>query len=129
VIPKSLNKNSFPIIPLTPHPLTAYLVDKDHANLQSKVFFIWGGCCLIAIFFVWTMIYETKGLTLEQVDELYEMVDKAWQSKAFRPKINFREGMAEGGRGGSLRQMSVAQEERRKSAAGVHDEGMGKGMH
>jgi MFS transporter, SP family, sugar:H+ symporter len=94
----------------------AYLVDADHANLQSRVFFIWGGFCLIAIGFVWALIYETKGLTLEQVDELYGLVDKAWQSRAFRPKVNFRESMAaQGGGGMSLRQMSIAQEERRRS--------------
>jgi MFS transporter, SP family, sugar:H+ symporter len=74
---------------------------------------------LIAIAFVWAMIYETKGLTLEQVDELYGMVDKAWQSKKFRPAVNFRESMAEGTANMSLRQMSVAQEERRRSAAGM----------
>ncbi len=32
-----------------------------YANLQSKVFFVWGSFCLIAIAFVWLMIYETKG--------------------------------------------------------------------
>jgi MFS transporter, SP family, sugar:H+ symporter len=78
-------------------------------------------CCLIAIVFVWAFIYETKGLTLEQVDELYGMVDKAWQSKQFRPKVNFRESMAEGAANMSLRQMSVAQDERRRSAAGMEE--------
>lgn len=43
---------------------TPYLVDPDHANLQSKVFFIWGGCCLISIVFGWIMVYETKGMSL-----------------------------------------------------------------
>ena len=66
------------------------------------------------------MIYETKGLTLEQVDELYGLVDKAWQSKQFRPKVNFRESMAEGTANMSLRQMSIAQE-RRRSGAGMDD--------
>jgi MFS family permease len=31
---------------------TPYMVDADHANLQSKVFFIWGSMCLACIFFV-----------------------------------------------------------------------------
>ena len=107
--------------PLTPCP-PAYLVDADHANLQSKVFFIWGGACLVAIFFVWALIYETKGLTLEQVDELYGMVDKAWQSKHFRPKVNFRDSVADGGAARmSLRQMSIAQE-RRRSEVGMGGE-------
>jgi hypothetical protein len=35
------------------------------------------------------MIYETKGLTLEQVDELYGVVGNAWNSKKFRPKVRF----------------------------------------
>ena len=37
------------------------------------------------------MIYETKGLALEEVDELYATVDKAWKSKSFRPTISFRD--------------------------------------
>jgi SP family sugar:H+ symporter-like MFS transporter len=37
------------------------------------------------------MIYETKGLSLEQVDELYGKVGKAWQSKGFVPTISFAE--------------------------------------
>ncbi|KAK5008212.1 Plasma membrane low glucose sensor, partial [Cryomyces antarcticus] len=62
-----------------------------NANLQAKVFFVWGGCCFICIFFVWTMIYETKGLSLEQVDELYAKVGKAWQSKGFVPTVSFQD--------------------------------------
>ena len=75
--------------------------------------------------FVWALIYETKGLTLEQVDELYGLVDKAWQSRAFRPKVNFRESMAEGSANMSLRQMSIAQE-RRRSQAGMGADGVEK---
>ena len=30
------------------------------------------------------MIYETKGLSLEQVQELYENCGKAWKSKDYR---------------------------------------------
>jgi SP family sugar:H+ symporter-like MFS transporter len=35
------------------------------------------------------MIYETKGLSLEQVDELYGVVNKAWKSKDFVPQVSF----------------------------------------
>lgn len=45
------------------------------------------------------------------------MVDKAWKSNEFRPKVNFREATEDNGRGLSIRQMSVAQEERRASRA------------
>jgi MFS transporter, SP family, sugar:H+ symporter len=37
------------------------------------------------------MIYETKGLSLEQVDELYAKVTKAWQSPGFTPTVSFQE--------------------------------------
>jgi SP family sugar:H+ symporter-like MFS transporter len=62
-----------------------------NANLGAKVFFIWGGCCFVCIFFVWGMIYETKGLALEQVDELYAKVPHAWQSQGFVPSVSFQD--------------------------------------
>ncbi|KAF2404614.1 general substrate transporter [Trichodelitschia bisporula] len=99
---------------------TPYMVDPEHANLQSKVFFVWGSFCLFCIIFTYTMIYETKGLTLEQVDELYEVVGKAWQSKKFRPMIKFSEIEREGGDTGrrqSLAEIAALQEQRRSSVA------------
>jgi MFS family permease len=70
---------------------TPYLVNPGpgNANLGSKVFFIWAGFCCVCVAFVYFMIYETKGLSLEQVDELYAKVDHAWQSKGFVPTVNF----------------------------------------
>ncbi|KAE8155230.1 general substrate transporter [Aspergillus avenaceus] len=70
---------------------TPYMVNSGpgNANLQSKVFFIWGGFCAIAGVFVYTCIYETKGLTLEQVDELYAKVPVAWRSLDFVPSVNY----------------------------------------
>lgn len=72
---------------------TPYLVNwgPGNANLQSKIFFIWFGCCFLCIAFVYFMIYETKGLTLEQVDELYAEVKIASRSPAWRPTTTFRE--------------------------------------
>lgn len=96
-------------------------MNEDRVNLQAKVFFIWGCFCLIAIVFVWSMIYETKGLTLEQVDELYGMVSKAWESKAFRPKVSFRE-VEDGERRMSYRELSVSQERRHSKAGAVNKE-------
>lgn len=51
---------------------------------QSNVFWIWGSFCWLAAIFTYTMIYETKDMTLEQVNELYEAESKAWKSPGYR---------------------------------------------
>lgn len=72
---------------------TPYLVNygPGNANLQSKIFFIWFSCCFLCIAFVYTMIYETKGLTLEEVDELYREVSSARKSVGWKPTITWTE--------------------------------------
>jgi MFS transporter, SP family, sugar:H+ symporter len=87
---------------------TPYLVNygPGNANLQSKIFFIWGSCCLICIVFVYLMIYETKGLSLEQVDELYVEVSSARRSVGWTPTITFRE-MQEGKTTGTPEELST----------------------
>lgn len=66
---------------------TPYLVDsgKGNANLGTKVFFIWGGFNVICGLFAYFFVYETANLSLEQIDEMYERVDKAWNSPSFVP--------------------------------------------
>ncbi|CAH2354207.1 galactose transporter [[Candida] railenensis] len=74
---------------------TPYLVNTGpgNAGLQKKVFFVWGGCNFLCILFAWAFVYETKGYTLEQVDEMYESVDQAWQSPSWVPSEHaFRTG-------------------------------------
>jgi MFS transporter, SP family, sugar:H+ symporter len=78
---------------------------------------------MIAIVFVYTLIYETKGLSLEQVDELYGMVSKAWLSKAFRPKVSFRD-VEESDRRMSMRELSIAHERRQSQAAMANKEAL-----
>lgn len=66
---------------------TPYLVNygDGYANLQSKIFFVWFAACFVCIAFVYFYIYETKGLSLEQVDQLYEEVSVARQSVHWVP--------------------------------------------
>ncbi|EOA89315.1 Plasma membrane low glucose sensor [Exserohilum turcicum] len=92
---------------------TPYMVDPVHANLGSKVFFIWGTFCFVCIGFVWALIYETKGLTLEQVDELYGIVSKAWKSKEFRPAVSFADIDSGAARKASLSEVAANQERKR----------------
>ena len=68
--------------------IVPYLLGANYANLGSKVFFIWGGFCWISVVFVFFMIYETKGLSLEQVNELYEICPKAWKSNEARKSLD-----------------------------------------
>ena len=72
---------------------TPYLVNfgPGNANLQSKIFFIWFACCFLCIAFVYFMIYETKGLSLEEIDSLYEEVKVAKDSVGWKAKTHFSE--------------------------------------
>jgi len=45
-----------------------------NANLGTKVFYIWGSTCFMCIIFAYFCIPETKGLSLEQIDVLYQNV-------------------------------------------------------
>jgi SP family sugar:H+ symporter-like MFS transporter len=65
------------------------------------------------------MIYETKGLTLEQVDELYGIVSSARKSKTFRPQVSFADVDHEGQRHMSLAEIASGQERKRSVQ---HDE-------
>ncbi|KAI0359444.1 AmMst-1 [Trametes cingulata] len=53
---------------------TPYLVNtgSGDAGLGVKVFFIWGSTCAGCIAFTYLCIPETKGLSLEQIDFLYQ---------------------------------------------------------
>lgn len=87
--------------------MTPYLVNygDGYANLQSKVFFIWFGCCFLCISFVHFFIYETKGLSLEEVDELYAEVkgiSAARKSKDWRPTTTFKQRESIAHQGGVL---------------------------
>jgi sugar porter (SP) family MFS transporter len=72
---------------------TPYLVDTSagSVDLGSKVFFVWGAFCILGIAFVWFMVYETSKISLEQIDEMYERVEHAWNSHSFEPSWSFQQ--------------------------------------
>ncbi len=72
---------------------TPFMVEggSGNAGLGPKVFFVWGAFCIIAIFFVYFMVYETSKISLEQIDEMYERVPQAWHSKGFQPSWSFQQ--------------------------------------
>ncbi|KAH7313807.1 glucose transporter-like protein [Stachybotrys elegans] len=91
---------------------TPYLVNygPGYANLQSKIFFIWFGCCFLCIAFVYFFIYETKGLSLEEVDQLYEDVKVARHSTKWRPRDTWehRQSVAHGADNGDHKAAGAA---------------------
>ncbi|KAJ6014239.1 hypothetical protein N7540_008830 [Penicillium herquei] len=104
---------------------TPYMVNSGpgNANLQSKVFFIWGGFCFICAIFVYTCIYETKGLSLEQVDELYSKVPFAWQSKNFVPSVHYTDVRdVSMSKPGDLAQLEMEANEKRSGEHATHME-------
>ncbi|KAL2142734.1 hypothetical protein VTI28DRAFT_822 [Corynascus sepedonium] len=72
---------------------TPYLVDTSDGSpdLGSRVFFVWGAFCILSIAFVWCMVYETSKISLEQIDEMYERVEHAWNSRSFEPSWSFQQ--------------------------------------
>lgn len=95
---------------------TPYLVNRGpgYANLQARVFFIWGTFCALAVVFVWAMVYETSRISLEQIDEMYERVDRAWNSKSFQPSWSFQEMRDEGVSASGI-QLTDTEEPRRRT--------------
>ena len=94
---------------------TPYLVNygEGNANLQSKIFFVWFGACFLCILFVYLMIYETKGLSLEQVDLMYEEVSAARKSAGWTPPASWELGMkVDGGNVASFEHEEAAVEGR-----------------
>ena len=67
-----------------------------NADFGPKIFFIWGSFCILAVGFVWAMVYETSKISLEQIDEMYERIDHAWNSKGFEPSWSFQQMLNEG---------------------------------
>ncbi|KAK7042492.1 general substrate transporter [Favolaschia claudopus] len=50
--------------------ITPYFVSADKLNLGPKVFFIWGSTAMLSTLFAYFFVSETKGLSLEQVDQM-----------------------------------------------------------
>ncbi|KAL3423428.1 MFS monosaccharide transporter [Phlyctema vagabunda] len=100
---------------------TPYLVGTGpgYANLQSKIFFVWGAFCILCFVFVWAMVYETSKISLEQIDELYERVDRAWHSRNFEPSWSFQDMRDEGVAASGIQLTDHEDEETRRRNTGT----------
>jgi len=71
--------------------ITPYLVGQDKANLRSKVFWIWFATCCCCFVYAYFLVWETKGLTLEQVDRMMEECRTPRNSPGWQPTTTFVE--------------------------------------
>ncbi|PVF97964.1 putative monosaccharide transporter [Serendipita vermifera] len=65
---------------------TPYIVNPEYGNLGPKVFFIWGSTCVGCLVFTYFCVPETKGLSLEQIDILYQNTTPV-KSVAYRDQL------------------------------------------
>jgi sugar porter (SP) family MFS transporter len=72
--------------------ITPYMVGSDKGNLRSSVFFIWGGLCTCAFVYSYFLVPETKGLSLEQVDRMFEETTPR-KSSRWQPRSTFAQDM------------------------------------
>lgn len=69
--------------------ITPFMVNEDKGNLGSKVFFIWGALCCGCFLYAYFLVWETKGLTLEQVDLMMEECGSPRRSPGWKPTRTF----------------------------------------
>jgi sugar porter (SP) family MFS transporter len=81
--------------------ITPYMVGETRGNLRSSVFFVWGGLCTAAFVYALILVPETKGLTLEQVDQMFEESTPRTSAK-WVPHEKFQSGHYENGLTGTM---------------------------
>ncbi|CAN3376741.1 high glucose sensor Rgt2p [Diutina rugosa] len=72
--------------------ITPYLIDtgKHTAKMGTNIFFLWGGLNIAGTIFSYLVVYETRGLKLEEVDYMYMHCRNARESTKFQStKIDY----------------------------------------
>ncbi|CAI8496334.1 unnamed protein product [Hanseniaspora opuntiae] len=76
---------------MTPFIFNEGSADKrNESNSNSRIFFLWASLNFLSIFAVYFLVYETSGLTLEEIDELYV------NSKNSRDSVNVNKTIKRG---------------------------------
>lgn len=76
--------------------LVPYLINRGShsASLGTNIFFLWAFFTFIGFVLTYYLVYETKGLMLEDIDELYLECNRASQSRKCRASIVARKKVA-----------------------------------
>lgn len=72
--------------------ITPYIVDtgERRALIGPKIYFIWGSLNALGLVIVYFTVYETRGLTLEEIDELYARSPNGIVSAKWNRRIRHR---------------------------------------
>ncbi|KAI3599979.1 sugar transporter [Moniliophthora roreri] len=83
-----------------------YLLNPPYANLQARVGYIYGSIAAVAMLYAFFFVPETKGRSLEELDELFERKPSlpAWRFKQTETTgVGAKIGAIEDGVGGKIR--------------------------
>ena len=86
--PALLAPPHLPLIPQTDwiwNFLLSFFAPRIAAKIGPLILLIFFGMLVFGFFYVWLCIPETKGLSLEEVDEMYRAGIKPWHSAGWRP--------------------------------------------
>lgn len=88
---QELTKSTFSAFLFSFHRITSCdsLPTSIH-RYNSFIMLIFGGILIVSFVYVYFLIPETKGLTLEQVDEMYESRVAPWKSASWQPSTGRR---------------------------------------
>lgn len=70
--------------------MTPYIVDTGSnfkSSMGTKIYFIWGSLNALGTLVAFITVYETRGLTLEEINELYIKSPNCFQSTKWNKKI------------------------------------------
>lgn len=65
--------------------LLSFFAPRIASDIGPLILLIFFGMLTFGFFYVWLFIPETKGLSLEEVDELYRANIRPWESAGWRP--------------------------------------------
>ncbi|SCU92785.1 LANO_0E02102g1_1 [Lachancea nothofagi CBS 11611] len=101
--------------------ITPYLIDTGAhtSSLGTKIFFIWGSLNAVGVVIVYLTVYETRGLTLEEIDLLYRLSPNSVASTAWNNKIRKSPGSIQEIR--KDRHQRIEKQKQRESQPSVSD--------
>lgn len=67
--------------------IIAFAAPQIQQRIGTGICFVWAGCLALDIIFAFFCVPETKGMSIEQIDEMYHAKIPAWKSSKWRKEI------------------------------------------